>query len=349
MNKFYTLKMSLFAALGALVAISCNVDEDYDLSNLSTDNLGLGNSETVIDLTLARVKIDVSDLTSSDGSSVAARSDVSSYSFDMSDLETINAFLPSDLTGTDYEDGIDLTLLNSDSDYTAGLVDILFEELATNDEKREEFSQVLIDNNDDIDDTTYSTEISLVETLLGLEDGQSLSDYTDASELSTALGEALVDEEKTDALDALKESVTTTVQDQTADITTDYDFSETVDAGLDIGDILDMLASDDDDSSYLNLFQTTETNIPMTVTITPSIASTAGVDEFLINKYSDADDYSVVNKKLSGSDLSSILSSMVISANINFNYYNPANGTLDLDGKYVVITLIVRKYGAIKL
>ncbi len=362
MKKLYSTRFmqGAFALLVASLVAGCNVDDSYDLSNIDTDNIGLGSDTSKLDIPLATINLSLSSLAGDDGgSSVAARS--TSYNTSnlsatelMELMETIDAFLPSDLSGTPYEDGIDITQLNNGDDeddtYTQGLVDLLIQEVTVDEEKRADLCEILIENNNNDDDDTYSDVIESLKEELDIE----IKEDTTVDELTTSLGTALIDPDKADAVTSLSTTMTSVVKTQAADISTDYTVTEDLGDSVSLGDdVLDILKGNlDSESNYIYLVASLWDNIPMSVTITPSIilkdTESGATTTIEIQDISEIDDASA-HTKLSDEQIDMIVNGMSIEAEIHINYYDPSAGTLSIDDKEVKVTLVARKGGSISL
>lgn len=361
MKKLYSTRFmqGAFALLVASLVAGCNVDDSYDLSNIDTDNIGLGSDTSKLDIPLATINLSLSSLAGDDGgSSVAARS--TSYNTSnlsatelMELMETIDAFLPSDLSGTPYEDGIDITQLNNgdddDDEYTQGLVDLLIQEVSSDEEKRADLCEILIDSNNDADNTDYDDVIESLKSDLEIE----INEYTTPADLTVSLGEALNDPDKADAITNLSTTMTEVVKTQATDISTDYAVTEDLGDSVSLGDdVLDILKGNlDSNTNYLYLVASLSHNIPMTVTITPSIILTDSegyTTEIEIKDIAKINDASA-HTKLSDEQIDLLVNGMSIKAAIHINYYDPSAGTLAIDDKMVKVTLVARKGGSISL
>ncbi|MFI3304912.1 MAG: hypothetical protein R3Y68_00180 [Rikenellaceae bacterium] len=356
-KKFYSTRFmqGAFALLAASLVAGCNVDDSYDLSTIDTDNIGLGSDTSVLDIPLATIKLSLSSITDDGAAGVASRStgyDTSSLSAtEMLELmETIDAFLPSDLSGTEYKNGIDITKLNNDDSYTQGLVDMLVAEVTVDEEKRADLCEILVDNYNDESNSDYDDVITSLEEDLEIV----IDDNTTADDLTVSLGVALNDPDKTGAVASLSTTMTSVVKTQAADITTDYTVTEDLGDSVSLGDdVLDILKGNlDSETNYLYLVSSISHNIPMTVTITPSIILTdtesGETEEIEIKDVAMIDDASA-HTKLSDKQIDMLVNGLSIEAAIHINYYDPSAGTLSIDDKEVKVTLVARKGGSISL
>lgn len=130
--------------LGGVLGVSC-VDKDYDLNDIDTDNVTIGDETSEFAIPLARVKVGMKEL--SDGGASGEVCDIEEI-FDEADT-----WLPSPLPGN--ADYVDLTELSNDSAYADSLIEALSKQMMRDEEKlaavtdriwaeyREEFFEVL--------------------------------------------------------------------------------------------------------------------------------------------------------------------------------------------------------------
>ncbi len=352
------------ASMLALSIVGCNIDDSYDLSKVADNTeIGIGTDDSCFDLPLADVTIAFSTLSntvSSDGSALQLRSRSSSSLDSSAVLEIVNeisALLPSELDG-DYEGGIDLSQLN-DPDYSAGLVELLVEELTESEEKCVVFTELVFDKLDlgvssggsgDLTDENYADLITTLETALGVE---SIDEFETAADCAAALSEVLNSEDSAvDELVAdLKDEMTNLIVTKSEDIETTFYVSEYIDEAIDIGeDILDILEKNlDGDKNTLSLLFDKDTNLPLEMTLVPTIELSDGT-VISVADFVDAaeDNASAYGSEITFDQLCDLLEGMKFSATVEINNYDPSLGDLNLDDKYANVKIIARKRGSLK-
>ncbi len=347
--------------LAASLVVGCNVDDSYDLSNIDTDNIGIGSTTSKLDIPLATIHLGLSSLGNESGGSLVAASRVSPTpslsSFSATEmmelLKTVDALLPSDLSGTEYEGGIDISKLSgsdaADENYTQGLVDILIDEVKNDETKRTDLCEILIDNNNDSENHDYADVIDSFKDDLKITIAPTMS----KEELSAQLGTELNKPENESKIKNLSTTMTEVVKTQSSGIKTDYEVTEDLD-DVSLGeDVLDILKGNlDGKSNYLYVVASLSHNIPMSVEITPSIIlvdpETNESTTIEIKDRSLIDDESA-HTKLTDEQVDMLVNGLGIKADIHINFYDPSAGTLDIDDKEVEVTLVARKGGSISL
>ncbi len=165
------VKLYFLTFVAALATVSC-VDSDYDLANVSTDDIVIGDDDSVFEIPVATITLTPDNLNGASAGSSLASSNSSSFdeiatrsSTDESTfsniLKLVNAFLPSG-------ESVDIALLTDDATSEAEvtrLVTILVEELLVNNTKCLDLAEALYDYTDDLDD---KEEVSSLFTYLGL-------------------------------------------------------------------------------------------------------------------------------------------------------------------------------------
>ncbi len=326
--------------LSAMICAGCNVDQSYDLSNINNDNIGIGTDESTFDMPLVTVTLDISSLLGSGGEVMSAptgRADYGSLSVsDVLDMvNDITSFLPSVLDG-EYAGGINLDQL-SDETYVKGLVDLLFDEMTTDSQKRLALCEYILEEVT----TDYADVLDGILT-------DDIATYT-AQECADELGDVLNDSDYADDIVTLKASIVDEIIVCSADLVTDYSMTEDL-GSIDVdSSALDILSSNlEGESNYIQLFAEVTTNLPLTVTITPKLILSDS-SELILASLSDLESGSELGIIDSIEQLEIILASLVISADITINYFDPSAGSLDLTDKYLQIKLVVRKGGSFTL
>lgn len=122
MRKFFLLLLT-----GALFT-AC-IDKDYDLENIDTDNVTIGDDESKFEIPLARVLVTLEDI---------ANGDVNIQEL----CGKADKWLPSKLPGN--ADFVNLVLLSRNS-YTDGLFDALIAEMKSSAAKLDEVTDMILD------------------------------------------------------------------------------------------------------------------------------------------------------------------------------------------------------------
>lgn len=347
MNRIKYLK-SILVALVSTMFVGCNIDSSYDLSQAAEDSsLSIGTDDTYFDLPLAEINLSVSVMSEDGGSlsqAVATRgTSLSSASDMLSTLDEISTMLPSDLDG-EYADGVDLSRLG-EAEYTSGLVDILFEELSENEEKRVDFAELVLEKSGD-DNEEYSATLQQLEVALGVE----LTSFESADSCADAIKTMLDSDDAAvvSELEKLKGEVSTVIVDKSESIDTVFTIRETVNEAIEIGeDVVDMLEKNlDGDKNTLSLLFTTNTNLPLDITLTPAIELSNGTI-ITIAEFAEAASQLEVGTNIDGEQLREILQGMTFTAVVTLNNYDPSISDLDIDGKYIYVKLIARKRGSL--
>lgn len=353
MKRFFQLTVAAVAMALALTA--CNINDDYDLSKLDGGNFALGDEDSVFNLPLATVSIDVDKLL--DGETVEpisySRSEDDSSSI-TAQLDLLAALLPSE----DYfPGGVDLEkLTNTDADdydeYKDSVLDALIEELADDEDKRLLLSEELLTNEELADsqetifkelgyseeeitalqaienptDEDFKSLASSIETTVTDEESAKSLKSTISSEISEA------DAGDTSLLDQIKEAIDTS--DNTSDTITIDDVS--IDQS-----IIDML-KDGSNEIDIKLYYSFETNITANFDLDISLLF-GDSGELKIGK--DKDD-STFESITDNDTLNSILNDLKIYYAIKFSTYSGSNSK---DARYINLKLMAKKKGALIL
>ncbi len=346
------MKKNLFK-LATVIALSCgvtscNINDDYDLSNMGDATIGLGNSESRFELPLATVEIDLDGLF---GVTTKTRSSVSSDFNADALLVLFNNFLPSDLSVIesdtyDYSDGIDLTQIE-DTEYMTPVVDALIVELQTDETKREEFCYELIYNEVLESDSKVEilNEYVFIDTEITETELEEIQNSEDADamvkEVSGLLKTTLDDEQLVG--DLTSQIVTTVTTQDLGDVIGDgYNDDFSVDDVSIDQSVIDML-SGADNLLDICIYYRCETNLSIGFTLDIYLKYDGYNVLSLITKPENFDLES--NKITSKEQLESILSNLHVEYSIDFNTYTPSDS--GLSGKYLKLYLMASKKGAL--
>lgn len=244
--KFYLLSLSVVAMM------SCNVDENYDLSNVKTDNIVIGTNDSVFDVPVATLT-----LTDEDFSNISTKSTTESMSF-LEVITLVNAFLPSDTV-------VDIDALTSDDNRTEidRLTEELVEELKSSDSKCMDLAEILYTYMDDIED---EPEIKAVCENLGLD----VDNNPSVEDIYMAIKELVKDDELTGEFqDLLGDAVEINVVDGIKDYT-NIDVEEELGTIEIPSDVVDIIKDNVDGiDSKLSIIATFEHNFPFDFDILP--------------------------------------------------------------------------------
>lgn len=337
-NVFSTAAIALsIAALG----VSCDV---------STDNMGLGTDETVTEIPLATINVDLASFL--EPSSVASRSDDSiTYSYEeiFGSIDAITSLLPS---------GADVELAKlGDTDYVTALVDDLTTDLKGSYERCEDLCETVVDEG-------YSDILSEI-SKLSPDDSPALSEDSSDAEIAAAaksLHDALnIDADDGDDLVEARDEIVTDVKDSivaeilAADIDqyTMVESEESVPAVTIDQSTLDLFTSNlGEDNNKLYLRVSYDYDLPLTLAIVTKITyaldGTNQTDE-LIELDSDAD--TDANGEITEDELDVILGGFKFNTSIEFGTLTTSNESLldAIEGEKLTIKLSARKRGAIEL
>lgn len=345
MKKIYNVGVSLCMALVALVMVGCNIDDAYDLSNLNTDNIGIGTDDTTFDMPLMEVSFDVEDLLNegyddesrADGeATVADEVDEADEEVTISATDLLNeiqsfvAFLPSS-----YEDGIEIDQL-SDEKHAGEIVDALLGELTADEEKRDDFCLFVYESQEDYP-AVVATLTNIITTV----------ELSNTEAFADALGVLLNDSSKTAEIAEIRGSVTDAIVDSAADFDTTFQIDEEFADSIEIDDAaMDLIESNlDGVKNTLSLLFSINSNLPIGMTIEPKIVLSDDTQIAITN----IEDLEAELESISAETLRSLLSKFRISVEITFTTFIPDNGDLDLSDKYLSVKFIARKSGSIKL
>ena len=118
-------RFSLIFVLCLACLLSACIDEQYDLTNLESDGMAIGSDTSEFLMPLVTVKFSPSDINQNSNEGMSSISEL---------REQINVWLPAILpNNVDY---IDIKELGNNPDYRIAILEALFDEMATNKEKR---------------------------------------------------------------------------------------------------------------------------------------------------------------------------------------------------------------------
>ncbi len=329
--KFYSF---LFAV--AALAVSCNVDESYDISDVKTDNIVIGSDESVFDIPVATIVFTGDDLdgftsSSSSGSELMASASRSTETTGFTEImNQVQIFLPSD-----YE--VDAEALSGDdSDAEVDeLVGALTSELSSNSSKRDELADMLYENKDNSDyDDVFE--------VLGVD---SSSDFS-VSDLSSAIKTTVNDDEGLAYLSDLLKGVVT---ENIVNLLGDY-MEINIEQALGVvdipSDVVDILNDNiDGDTNKLSVIATYEHNMPFNFTLSPITISNGQVISFepTVIGADYAPEDVVVDEFV---DVLSSGDGATLGLDLNLTSLVSMSGG---DGYFLKIKLALRKTGTIKL
>ncbi len=339
--------------LAAALLVSCNVDDSYDLATIDDSNIGIGTDESIFNLPLVEVTMSVSDLTTttdddSMGSDTYGRDGLEDDGLEDDGLEDdglessdditslLNDFtslMPSLLTG-DYANGINIEKLKTNDDnYVTNLVDILFEEIETNETKRLNFCTFLSENQTDYPDIVAELKD------LGVDTDGTAQDWAD--DLGTIMAEA-----EDGDLDDVQGYVVTGISDYAQDIVTSYSLEETeLDESIAVDqDTIDLISKNLDGlANTIRLIAKITTDLPLDIVVKPYIILEDGTKIYI----ADIDGLNgLESTEITEEQLNEMLGTFKFAVDISFEHYQP-NGVEDTSNCYLKLTLFLRKTGGI--
>lgn len=321
MKRFYYLLM-----LMALCVVSCNIDDSYDLSNLDSDNLGIGTEDSSFSVPFVEVTLNVEKIITSS---------TASGFFDT--VDNLTCFLPSELSG-EYQDGIDLESL-SDEEYVDGFVSDLFVEMRTSNDKRVEIFELLKDESNG-----YASQLTQLDLL-----GINIS-VMSAAECAAALAVAFENSMLEGVIENFQAEIVDICVNESESLETNFDVSDLV-GQVDLGDdLLDILSKNlDGDKNYIQFMAEPSTNLPFDTNLAVALGYTNqyGVYESLnlcINEFS-AGKGIVDNADV----LQAIVDSLKVIVNVDMDKYHHIENGLDLSDKYIKLKLHLFKGGSLTL
>lgn len=302
-------KFSLLFLIGILAA-AC-VDKDYDLSDVDTDNIAIGDGKSEFRIPLATIRIKNEEI-----AGAGQQGDIREM-FGNADI-----WLPTALPATPggQTDCIDLTALD-DVSYTNRLFDALFDEMATSQAKLDEITALVLRD--------YKAEFARA---LGIPGSFLTADYFQNAFRDSETAGLIRNEARTQALDYLNGLDTIEPLD--------YDLGS---IDLD-SDVVDMLADNLDEKNTLHLYGRIVSSLPVTLRLEPQFVNTTV--EFEVEVKSDAEN-EIDEVPIFEQDLRTIVDGTHIAIPIRPEYYYPERSFSNREP--VVIELRLVKRGALNL
>ncbi|MEG0789690.1 MAG: hypothetical protein RSB23_05870 [Alistipes sp.] len=306
----------LFLLLGAtLLCISC-IDNDYDLSNIDTDNTTIGGDESVFNMPLATVEVKMSELRAKNDTGI----DIQVV------FNEVDIWLPSLLPeGADY---LDISRLTSDPVYTDALLTALLKQMEMDGQKMEQVADLIW--------TKYSTPF--IALLFPTGGAPTQAEFMTAFKALFGQTALLRDE--------IKQVATTYLTDIDID---DIRYSiGKIDVGI---DVIDMLAKNLDPAgtpnpkNTLHLYGEIYSMLPLSLALAPSFPPTSvHFDTFTIEPNATS---KIPEAQLFEIDLRQILSGVDLLIPITLVRYYPAVGFNEQE--VIRMSLCLKKCGGLKI
>lgn len=310
MRKFFLLLLS------ASLSTAC-VDKDYDLRDVDTDNVTIGDDESKFTIPLAQVLVSMDEI-ADNGTNIEAI------------FAEADTWLPTRLPGNDTY--ADLQRLQNDASYVNTLLDALTAEMLAADAKLDAVADLLCDD-------------KYIGTFLGLLPPGTTPDdfkpvFTNAFKYDAAMREQLAGEVKSLARDYL----TTLKVEQI-----EYEVGH-----IDISsDIVDMLADNldprttIDPKNTLHLEGEIANELPVALHIDPVLSPTEISFEVDVEANTAAN--GIPSTRLFDEDLRKIVEGISIQIPVTLKKYYPGKGFRDNIEHQIVIDLRLVKRGGLKL
>lgn len=300
----------LVLLLSAVLAVSC-IDNAYDLTNINTDDVTIGDEESEFRLPLATVYINMNELNEG-GVDIKAL------------FDEARIWLPSTLTE------IDLKRLQPGSDYTDELLDGLLDEMSVSDAKLTQITDLIWEK--------YK------QPFLDLPGLSHISDRDEALFKTTFM---TLFRRETELLEAAKPQIKAEVKAQARKYLTELKIDDVkYDIGkIDIGsDVVDMLAENLDAKNTLHIYGEITSALPISLDIAPSFTST-GV-RFTV-RVEPGKTNEIAPTQLFESDLRQIVAGTQIVMPVTLDKFYPAAEFRP--DQQIVISLRLKKNGGLKL
>lgn len=304
----------LLPLLAAILAAAC-VDKNYDLSNVTTDDIAIGDETSEFKIPLATIRVGMDEITGS-----AAQGDIREM------FEDADTWLPTMLPGgADY---LDLTRLH-ESVYTDPVFDALFAEM----------DDTASDKLDRVTDLVLRKYKAAFAVALGVSESQLTAAYFRSAYLSPQTTGIIRSEAKRQSLNYLNGL------DDIAPL--DYDLGS-----IDLsGDVVDMLADNLDPEgttpyrNTLHLYGRIESGLPVSLRLAPAFSDTdvrfeTGVEPESENRIDEV--------QIFEPDLRTIVAGTVVGIPVHLEKYYPGKGFTD-QSEQIVIRLSLVKRGALSL
>lgn len=299
----------------SLFVVSC-IDENYDLTNIDTDKIAIGDQDTEFRVPLALIHIS-SDEIQSNGIGLEEF-------FNEADI-----WLPEPLPAGATD--IDVEKLQSDQDYLLELIDALLEQMKTDDRKIDDVAGLIFDNE----------KYHAVFDFPGLSVSQFAdrrNEYLEAFHLAFHSNDIV-----------LSEQLSAAIRKQASDYLNEMDHLDPVsyDLGeIEVGsDVIDMIVGDAADDQVVGaLHGWVESRIPAELEIRPAFADTSVAFDLklLLNRRSDFEEVNIMRK-----DLEQIFDNARVEASFRMLRYTPR--TYDPRQEQLTIRMSLLKKGGLNL
>ena len=313
-KKFY-----LFMLLCGACATSC-IDPEYDLSNISTDNIAIGDESSQFEIPLVQVLVGMDELKDEDLTAIDGI-------FDEADT-----WLPTQLPQG--EECIHVQQLTTDTEYTDELLEQLLTEMAEDPDKLEQVATLLeekyIDSFQDIPD---------------IDPNRFKEDFIQVYTTNEQVRELLNERVKT-----LANNYLTGIDLNLSGLTYTID-------NIDLGDdVVDMLTENLDPEeteqpkNTLHLVGTIDNNLPVSFTATPVFLGTDVT--FTAKIAANQSGNEIPETKVSADDLRTIVNGTSIEITVTIDKYYPGRGfnrgAGEEDQPQITINLHLNKRGGLK-
>ena len=308
MRKFFLLLLT-----GAL--FSACIDKDYDLENIDTDNVTIGDDESKFEIPLARVLVTLEDI---------ANGDVNIQEL----CGKADKWLPSKLPGN--ADFVNLVLLSRNS-YTDGLFDALIAEMKSSAAKLDEVTDMIW--------TDYRYDLA---------DSLGVSTDEQYEEVFKETFRQAVRNTDQRVLTEVKSQFSGYLTEDLSVEPIDYNIGH-----VDISDdVVDMLADNLDPEGTPNarntlfLYGQITSGLPLSLLLDPSFSPTEIT--FQVGVGADKASNDIPQTQLFAEDLRQIVEGITIRIPVTLTEYYPGKGFSD-DRYQIVISLSLLKNGGLKL
>lgn len=308
------MRKPLLLMLAAILATAC-MDKNYDLSNIETDDIAIGDETSEFKIPLATIRVGMDEITGS-----GAQGDIREM------FEDADTWLPTTLPGgADY---LDLTRLHERT-YTDPVFDALFAEM-------DDTASGKLDRVTDLVLRKYRTAFAAA---LGVSESQLTADYFKEAYRSQQTTSIIRSEAKRQSLNYLNGL------DDIAPL--DYDLGH-----IDLsGDVVDMLVNNLDPEgttpyrNTLHLYGRIESGLPVSLRLAPAFSDTGvrfetGVEPDSQNRIDEV--------QIFEPDLRTIVAGTAIGIPVHLEKYYPGKGFSDRT-EQIMIRLSLVKRGALNL
>ncbi len=325
------VKFYFVVLMTILVAVACNVDENYDLSNVSFDDIEIGSEESIFTVPIATITLTSGDLNGTGSGTAAAVASSVAVTRATSDLSftdilaLINAFLPS---GTEVNVS-DLTDESKKGETIADLADELVKELQSSEQKIAELAAVMYEYQERFDDSLFAA--------IGLDSSKTYSEeeFQDAIKATLSSGDM-------DTIAGFTSAICNLIDVDIASELEEYsemEIDQSVDSVEIPSELVDILGGDDETGSIIATYTH---NFPFVFAIDEIVLNSG--DQSIVLKLTTEGEESVLNTyKIS--EISSILSDGAnLSSGITLETYIPAA----MADYAIVVKIAIQKSGSLK-